>query len=188
MIIKSPFERLDIPSISLSEYVTEHFEEYGDSIAFVNGATGEKMSYRQLLDAIHRVAFSLRARGFKKGDTLAIYSPNCPEYAAVFFAVAWLGGINTTINPTYTAEELAFQLNDSEARILVTIPGILDKAVEAAEHAGIEEIIVFGEAEGLHHTIRCSAKEKLSFQFLAILMRIWSYFLIQAAQQDYRKV
>ena len=148
MIIKSPFERLDIPSISVAEYVTEHFEEYGENVAFVNGATGEKVTYKQLLDAIQRVAHSLRERGIKKGDTLAIYSPNCPEYAVVFFAVSWLGGINTTINPTYTAEELAFQLNDSGARILVTIPAILDKATEAAEHAGIEEIIVIGEAKG----------------------------------------
>ena len=40
----------------------------------------------------------------------AIYSPNVPEYAVAFHAVSLLGGINTTINPLYTATELAQQL------------------------------------------------------------------------------
>ena len=148
MIIESPFEKLDIPSVSVPAYVTSHFNEYGDKIAFINGATGDKMSYKQLFTDIKRVAFSLQNKGFKQGDTLAIYSPNCPEYAVVFFAVTWLGGINTTINPAYTAEELAYQLKDSGARFLVTTSVVLVKAMEAAGHAGIEEVIVFGAEEG----------------------------------------
>ena len=87
-------------------------------------------------------------RNFKKGDVFAIYSPNLPEYGIIFHAVATLGGINTTINPLYTAEELAHQLNDANAKYLLTIPMFLDKALEAASHANIEEVFVFGEAEG----------------------------------------
>ena len=59
---------------------------------------------------------------------LAIYSPNLPEYAIVFLAVAMAGGVNTTVNPLYTADELAKQLQDSGARFLVTVPPFLDKA------------------------------------------------------------
>ena len=147
MIVKSPFNDLDIPSVSLPAYVTAHFEDYGEQIAFINGATGEELTYQQLFDDIKRVAFSLKQKGFGPGDTLALYSPNCPEYAVVFFAVTWLGGINTTINPTYTAEELAYQLNDSGARILITIPAILEKAKEAAGAAGIDDVFVIGGAD-----------------------------------------
>src|SRR5262249_50253371 len=54
----------------------------------------------------------------------------------------------TTINPTYTVEELDNQLRDCRARFLLTVPAFLEKAKEAARRAGVEELFVFGEAEG----------------------------------------
>ena len=65
----------------------------------------------------------------KKGEVLAIYSPNLPEYAVAFHGVSVAGGVSTTINPLYTPEELARQLNDSKARFLLTLPPFLDKAM-----------------------------------------------------------
>ena len=59
-----------------------------------------------------------------------------------------MGGVNTTINPLDTADELAKQLNDSNAKYLLTVPMFLNKAKEAAAQSNIEEIFVFGEAEG----------------------------------------
>ena len=95
------------------------------------------------------MASSLAKRGFKKGDAFAIYSPNLPEYAIAFQAVATLGGVNTTVNPLYTPHELAHQLQDAGAKYLLTVPPFLANAKAAAEEAGgIEEIFVFGEAEG----------------------------------------
>src|SRR5207248_2435380 len=79
-------------------------------------------------DGIRRVATARARRGFKKGDVFAIYSPNLPEYAIVFLAVASLGGTVTTVNPLYTAGELANQLKDCGARVLITVPMFLDKA------------------------------------------------------------
>ena len=61
--------------------------------------------------------------------------------------MASVGGVNTTANPLLTAEELASQLTDSGARMLVTMPELLDKATAAAERAGLEEVLVYGEAE-----------------------------------------
>ena len=60
-----------------------------------------------------------------------------------------LGGANTTVNPLYTAHELAHQLTDSGASYLLTIPMFLEAAQAAATEAGgIKEIFVLGEAEG----------------------------------------
>ena len=56
--------------------------------------------------------------------------------------------MNTTINPLYTAEELAHQLNDAGARYLLTIPDFVDKALEAAANSNVEEVFVLGEADG----------------------------------------
>jgi acyl-CoA synthetase (AMP-forming)/AMP-acid ligase II len=70
-----------------------------------------------------------------------------PEYAVIFHAVSLLGGINTTINPLYTADELAFQLIDANAKFLITTPTYLGKAIEGSRHAEIEEVFIFGEDE-----------------------------------------
>src|SRR5450756_2943652 len=105
-------------------------------------------TFRQIADGVRGLAAGLHARGFRKGDVLAIMSPNLPEYPIAFHGVATAGGVNTTLNPTYTADEIAFQLNDSRARLLITIPSLVGKAQEAAAKSKVEEIIVFGEAEG----------------------------------------
>jgi acyl-CoA synthetase (AMP-forming)/AMP-acid ligase II len=148
MIFKGYYPDVTIPEVSLPEFVLHRAGELGDKPALIDGPSGRTLTYGQLAAAVPRVAVSLTDRGFKKGDTLAIYSPNVPEYAVAFLAVASLGGINTTINPLYTAGELANQLNDCGAKFLLTVPPFMDKALEAAKEANIQEIFVFGEAEG----------------------------------------
>ena len=148
MIISSPFPSVTIPEIPLTDYVLQNVARYADKPALIDGPSGRTLTYGQLAGAIRLVAAGLHQRGFKKGDVFAIYSPNIPEYAIIFHAVAMLGGINTTVNPLYTAEELLFQLNDAGAKFLITIPLFLEKAQEAAAQAGVEELFVFGEAEG----------------------------------------
>jgi acyl-CoA synthetase (AMP-forming)/AMP-acid ligase II len=148
MPVKSSSPSVTIPDVSITEYVLRHVDRLGDKPALVDGPTGRTLTYRQLSDGVRRAAAGLSRRGFKKGDVFAIYSPNLPEYAIIFLAVAALGGINTTANPLYTADELAKQLVDSRARFLITVPVFLDKAKGAAAKSGIEEIFVFGSAEG----------------------------------------
>lgn len=148
MITRSSSPDVPIPEVSITEYVMRHAERLGDKPAIIDGPSGRTLTYRQLADGIRRAATGLTRRGFGKGDVLAIYSPNLPEYAVAFNAVASLGGTNTTVNPLYTADELASQLRDSGARFLVTVPPFLDKAREAAAKTEIEDIFVFGAAEG----------------------------------------
>ncbi|MGH7391742.1 MAG: 4-coumarate--CoA ligase family protein [Candidatus Rokuibacteriota bacterium] len=148
MIIRSSGPALTIPDVPITEYVLRHAERLGDKPALIDGPSGRTLTYRQLAEATRRAATGLARLGFRQGDVLAIYSPNLPEYAIVLLAVASLGGISTTVNPLYTADELAKQLQDSGAKFLVTVPPFLDKAREAAAKAGIQDIFVFGTAEG----------------------------------------
>ena len=83
---------------------------------------------------IHRFAGGLAARGFGPGDTLALMAPNVPEYAIVFHGVAVAGGTVTTVNPTYGAEEVRFQLLDAGATMLVTI-GLFAETAKARSRA-----------------------------------------------------
>lgn len=148
MIIRSTSPAVTVPEVSITEYVLRHADRLGDKQAIIDGPSGRALTYRQIAEGVRRAATGLARRGFRKGEVLAIYSPNLPEYAIVFNAVASLGGINTTVNPLYTADELAKQLVDSRARFLVTVPPFLDKAREAAAKTGIEEVFVLGASEG----------------------------------------
>ena len=148
MIIKSPYPDVDIPEIALPAFVLRKAAERGDKPAIIDAPTGRVITYSELVDSIRRVAVNLSQRGFKKGDVFGILSPNVPEYAIAFYAIASLGGIVTTINPVYTDREIEHQLKDSGARFLVTLPGCLEKVTGAARAANVEEVFVFGEGEG----------------------------------------
>jgi acyl-CoA synthetase (AMP-forming)/AMP-acid ligase II len=148
MIIKGPYQDVSIPETALTPFVLHRARELGDKPALIDGPTGRKVSFSELADSIAIAAHNLAQRGFKRGDVFGILSPNCPEYAIAFHAVATLGGIVTPINPLYTKHEIAHQLKDSGARFLATVPGCAEKAVEAVQHGLIEELFVFGTTPG----------------------------------------
>ena len=146
MILRSPFPDVQIPDLPLGKYVFAHADRWPDAPALIDGPTGRMLTYRALRDLARRVANGLWARGARKGDVICIFSPNVPEYAAVFFGAAAVGVICTTANPTYGAEELARQVRDSGARLIVTVPALADRAREAGAAAGVTDVIVIGEA------------------------------------------
>src|SRR5574341_33368 len=148
MIFRGPYPDVSIPEVSLTDFIFNGTGAIKDKPALIEGPTGRTLTYGQFAEAVRRVAASLAKRGFKKGDVFGILSTNCLEYAITFHAVAMLGGINTTLNPRYTAEEAAFQLKDARARFLVTAPVFGEKAAAAAGDAHIEELFVFGASEG----------------------------------------
>jgi acyl-CoA synthetase (AMP-forming)/AMP-acid ligase II len=97
---------------------------------------------------IAKCGSALLRRGFKQKDVLAVVLPNIPEYPIVLYGVIAIGGIATTLNPTYTVDEIAYQLKDSGASYVVTIPQHVEKVNTAAMKVGIKDVFVFGEAEG----------------------------------------
>jgi acyl-CoA synthetase (AMP-forming)/AMP-acid ligase II len=147
MIFRAPYPDVSIPEISLTDFIFGAIDEFPEKVALVDVPTGRSLTYGEFASAVRRVAAGLARRGFKKGDVFAIFSPNCLDYAVTFHAVAMLGGINTTINPLYTADEARFQLRDAGAKFLATIPVFMDKAGKAARTVGIEEVFVFGEGD-----------------------------------------
>jgi len=148
MIFTSPLPEVEVPPIAVTPAVFRHVWELADKTAVIDGPTGRSYTYGQLYDLTRRVAGGLAARGFGKGDVLAIMAPNLPEYAIAFHAAALLGGISTTINPTYTAEEVEYQLNDAGAKLMVTISLFLETAKQAAAHSPVEEIFTLDSDDG----------------------------------------
>jgi acyl-CoA synthetase (AMP-forming)/AMP-acid ligase II len=146
--VRSDLPDVEVGGATVQALVLQHAARLGDKPALIDGATGRSIGYRRLAAGVERVAAGLVARGFAAGDVLALYSPNLPEYALAAYGAMAAGGIVTGANPLLTVEELAGQLADAKARLLVTVPPFLDRALAAAEKAGVEEVLVFGEAEG----------------------------------------
>ncbi len=142
-------EELNYPDLDVASFVLERSQSLGDKPALVDGPSGRTITHEGLALAVDSLAAGLAAGGFVQGDTLAVYMPNLPEYAVAFHGVARAGGRCTTANPLYTPRELAHQLRDSEAKMLLTVPQFMETARAAADEVGIgDEIFVIGEADG----------------------------------------
>src|SRR3954465_12818181 len=126
MIFTSPYPDIEIPSGPLTDFVLEHSEEYGDKPALVDSATGDAYTHARAAQAIRAAARGLARRGIAKGDVVPLYAPNAPDYVIAFHAIAALGAVVTTINPIYTVDELAFQLEHAGARALISGTGGLE--------------------------------------------------------------
>ena len=149
MVQRSPYPDVDIPEIPIHAFVLERAPELRDKPALIDGPTGRILTYGALAAGVADAAAGFAARGLSRGDVVGIFAPNMPEWAIVFHAVSTVGATNTTVNSLATERDVAAQLADAEARFLVTVPSFLDRALPAAERAGIEEVFVLeGEASG----------------------------------------
>ncbi len=95
-------------------------ERLPDHEALVDVATGRRWTYRELNDAVDRVASALVRMGVAKGDRVGIWSPNCAEWVLVQYATARIGAVLVNINPAYRSHELHYVLNQSSVRLLVS--------------------------------------------------------------------
>ncbi|HEU5437688.1 MAG TPA: AMP-binding protein [Ktedonobacterales bacterium] len=146
MIFRSPYLDVTIPDIPLTPFLLRHAERLAEKPALIDGASGRRYTYGELAATVGRLAGNLARRGFQKGDVLALYCPNSPEYIITLLAVWSLGGRSMTINPLYTAGELAYQLGDAHARYLLTAPEMAERAREGAAGTGVETIFTLGGA------------------------------------------
>jgi acyl-CoA synthetase (AMP-forming)/AMP-acid ligase II len=143
-----PDAEVEIPPIDVTAFVLADAERRGDKPALIDGPTGRTVTYAELTRGVDALAAGLVARGFAPGDVLAVFMPNVPEYAIAFHGACRAGGKCTTMNPLYTANEVAHQLEDSGAKLLLTVPPFLAAASEAAERTGAELFVLGDPGDG----------------------------------------
>lgn len=154
MVFRSEYADVQALDTPIHEAVLGRAAEFGDTVALIDGTNGAALTYAQL-DGFHRrIAAALAEAGLRKGDVLALHSPNTIAYPAVFYGATRAGASVTTVHPLATAEEFAKQLGDSGARWIVTVSPLLEAARRAAELVGgIQEIFVCDRAEG-HRSVQ----------------------------------
>ncbi|KAI1123714.1 AMP-binding enzyme [Nemania abortiva] len=152
MVIRSRWEA-PIPTCSLPKWVFgSSFGPLPDTPQFLDPEHPEsrvitRAGYRLWAK---RIALGLRRAGLKTGDRVLLFSGNNLFFPSVFMGVLMAGGIFTGANPTFVARELAYQLKDSGAYILIAADGSMEIAMEAAKQAGLPKDRVYSfDATGL---------------------------------------
>jgi acyl-CoA synthetase (AMP-forming)/AMP-acid ligase II len=148
MIWTSRYPSVEVGGTTLPRMVLEAAAGAGDRPALVDGATGTHVGYRLLAERVRQVAAGLAARGFAPGDVLALWAPNLPQWAGVALGTMAAGGTVTGASPAATGRELATQLADAGASVLVTVPALVPAARAAAAAAGVRDLVVLGQADG----------------------------------------
>src|ERR687886_124583 len=117
----------------LLDLVTERRPE-DDALVYVN--RGLLYSYAEFKEVVERCARALMALGLKKGDHVAVWGQNVPEWVTLQFATGKMGAVLVTINPAYKANELRYVLEQSDSAALFLTEGVKDaNFVEILEEA-----------------------------------------------------
>ncbi len=103
------------------------------------------LSYGYCNDVARRLANAFLDLGIKKGDRVAIMSPNVPQYLLAMHAVWKIGAIEVPANPLYTVPELTGQLNDSSAETVVVMAAFAPKAIAMLQNpdCAVRRVIAF---------------------------------------------
>jgi len=116
--------------------------------AFIMASTGEAVTYRELEARCNRLAHLFRNRGLKRLDHYAIFMENNNRYLEACGAGERSGLYFTCVNSYLTAGELAYILNNSQSRILITSPAKLDVAREALKQCPKVELCIVADGAG----------------------------------------
>jgi len=124
---------------------------------------GVTFSYGELDDLTGRFAAYLAASGCTQGDVVGINLPNIPQYVIALVGALRCGCAVTGISPLLTPKEMAYQINDADARVLVTLDAIFEHRVQPIQ----------GDVPGLKHIVCANIGDYLPFikRFLGKLLQ-----------------
>lgn len=103
---------------------------------------GTKITYRELDALVNGFSRALAALGVAKGDKVAMLLPNVPQIVVANYATFRIGGAVVMNNPMYTEYELAYQLNDSDSKVLITLDTLFPMAMKLKATTKVEHVVI----------------------------------------------
>ena len=151
-------ETVTVPDMSVPQAFDKMADQYAKKNALI--FYGKKITYGKLKELTDSFAAALSALGISKGDTVAMYLLNCPQYVIAYFGALKVGAKVTPISPVYTSKEVKHQLEDSEARAVVCEEILYDNV----ERTGVklDHVILTDIAEYLPPLKKLFGKSALS--------------------------
>ncbi|EKN70964.1 long-chain fatty-acid-CoA ligase [Neobacillus bataviensis LMG 21833] len=101
----------------LHEYVMQNAIDTPQKKAY--SFYGRDVSWQELNESIGRFAQFLASKGVEKGDRIALFMQNCPQYIIAHYGIQRLGGIVVPLNPMYKESELEYLINEASVKAVV---------------------------------------------------------------------
>jgi non-ribosomal peptide synthetase component F len=120
----------------------------GEHRALVSGSSGLAFGYADLAATVQAAAAGLAWRGLQPRDVVGVYVPDAACYVLAAHAIRAAGGVPAPVAPVLTVPDMAGQLADCGARMLLTAPPFAAAALAAADRSWVRQVISFGEASG----------------------------------------
>ena len=148
---------VEIPERSLPDVFDEVAGKYSGRAAMI--FYGNKISFGKLREEVDRFATALHELGIRKGDKIALYLLNSPQYVIAYFGALKVGAILTPISPVYTSIEVKHQVEDSEAESIVCQDFLYDNVERSG--VGFKNVILTSVAEYLPLSKKLAGKSIL---------------------------
>ncbi len=133
-------KHIDYSEIPLSDILKNTAESNPNHVAIVY--FDKEMTYRELNIASDRFATALADLGVKKGDKVALFLPNIPQFVISYYGAIKIGAIETAISPLYKEREVEDQLNDSEAETIVVLDLLYPILEKILDKTRVKTVIV----------------------------------------------
>ena len=119
---------LEYPDLTIYQLLSQTAETYPNAIAYI--FQGKKTTYAEFMTRIDAAARGLTAMGITRGDKVTICMPNSPQALNCFYALNRIGAIANMIHPLSAAQEIAFYLNFSKSKAILTLDQFYDKVAQ----------------------------------------------------------
>jgi len=133
-------KHIDYPEIPLSDILKNTAESNPNHVAIVY--FDKEMNYRELNLACDKFATALADLGVKKGDKVALFLPNIPQFVISYYGAIKIGAIETAISPLYKEREVEHQLSDSEAATIVVLDLLYPILEKVLDKTRVKRVIV----------------------------------------------
>ncbi|MBW1889456.1 MAG: long-chain fatty acid--CoA ligase [Deltaproteobacteria bacterium] len=130
---------IDYEKITISEALARSAEKFPDRTAL--NYMGRRISYKALNDMVNQFARALQDMGIKAGDKVGVSLPNIPQVIISNLAIFRIGAVSVQNNPLYTERELAYQLDDSDSRIIITLTLLVPRMQKIKSQTKLEKIV-----------------------------------------------
>jgi long-chain acyl-CoA synthetase len=139
--------QLEYEEKTFAEKFEEVVKEHPDKPALIY--MGKRITFRELDKLANQLAAYFIDIGLKPGDMIGLHLPNIPAHYIAIVAVQKAGCISTGISPLLMPHEMEHQLNDSSAKVVMTLDLLFDKVAEVADKTDFSTVIVSGIADFL---------------------------------------
>ncbi len=137
------------PDISVHSFLQDAARKAPNNVALVTsaklpllGRQASQLTYGELDSQSDALAAGLVDMGLKKGDRVAIIMPNIAAFVISYYAILKAGGVVSATNPTYPPDKMAYQINDCDANIVITMSLFYEAFKKIQSQTKVKSVIV----------------------------------------------